>query len=190
MKRPVRDSKTGTYTVKNKEFKELFGSREQVWNGTAYKTPGGLTKSQLVMNKHHRIVSAVKFQTAKKERRLEKYGFYAKKGKFGYVKGKATRKASKKSTRKNKKAISGGENEKDEKEKVEEKEEPKNNETNNENNNETNNENNNKTNNENNNETNAETDNETNNENNNETNVENNNENSEKGGKRKKNNKK
>ena len=114
MKRPVRDSKTGTYTVKNKEFKELFGSREQVWNGTAYKTPGGLTKSQLVMNKHHRIVSAVKFQTAKKERRLEKYGFYAKKGKFGYVKGKATRKASKKSTRKNKKAISGGENEKEE----------------------------------------------------------------------------
>ena len=127
MKRPVRDSKTGTYTVKNKEFKELFGSREQVWNGTAYKTPGGLTKSQLVMNKHHRIVSAVKFQTAKKERRLEKYGFYAKKGKFGYVKGKATRKASKKSTRKNKKAVSGGANdeseeEKDEKEKVDEKE--------------------------------------------------------------------
>jgi hypothetical protein len=179
MKRPVRDSKTGTYTVKNKEFKELFGSREQVWNGTAYKTPGGLTKSQLVMNKHHRIVSAVKFQTAKKERRLEKYGFYAKKGKFGYVKGKATRKASKKSTRKNKKNISGGENAGDEspsenenlqkKKKNNEKEEEddkkeknnekKNNEkseeeeTNNENTNNENSDNNNETNNENNNNT-------------------------------------
>jgi hypothetical protein len=37
----------------------------------------------------------VKFKTAKKEKRLEKYGYYAKKGKFGYVK---------KSTRKNRKS--------------------------------------------------------------------------------------
>ena len=109
MKRPVRDPKSGTYTVKNKEYKELFGSREQVWNGTAYKTPGGLTKPQLVMNKNHRIVSAVKFHTAKKERRLEKYGYFAKKGKFGYVKRKGTRKSSKKST---KKTIKGGDEEK------------------------------------------------------------------------------
>jgi hypothetical protein len=109
MKRPVRDLKSGTYTVKNKEYKELFGSREQVWNGTAYKTPGGLTKSQLVMNKNHRIVSAVKFHTAKKERRLEKYGYFAKKGTFGYVKRKGTRKSSKKST---KKTIKGGDEEK------------------------------------------------------------------------------
>ena len=105
MKRPVRDPKSGTYTIKNREFKELFGSREQVWNGTAYKTPGGLTKPQLVMNKNHRIVSAVKFHTAKKERRLEKYGYFAKKGKFGYVKRNGTRKAVKKSA---KKSIKGG----------------------------------------------------------------------------------
>ena len=38
MKRPVRDPIKGTYTIKNKEYKELFGSREQVFNGTAYKT--------------------------------------------------------------------------------------------------------------------------------------------------------
>jgi len=85
MKRPERGI-DGTYTIKNKKYKELFGSREQVWNGTAYKTPGGLTKDGLIMNKHHRIVSAVKYKTSKKERRLEKYGYFAKKGKFGYVK--------------------------------------------------------------------------------------------------------
>jgi hypothetical protein len=38
------------------------------------------------MNEKGRIVSAVKFKTAKKEMRLQKYGYHAKKGKFGYVK--------------------------------------------------------------------------------------------------------
>jgi hypothetical protein len=37
------------------------------------------------MNKWGRIVSALKHKTAKKEKRLQKYGFYAKKGKFGVV---------------------------------------------------------------------------------------------------------
>ena len=86
MKRPVRDPVTGTYTVKGKVYKELFGSREQVLNKTAYKTTGGLTIDDLLMNKNGRIVSAVKHKTAKKEKRLEKYGYFAKKGKFGYVK--------------------------------------------------------------------------------------------------------
>jgi hypothetical protein len=86
MKRPERSPVDGTYTVKGKKYKELFGSREQVWNGTAYKTEGGLTRDRLHMNDKHRIVSAVKFKTAKKEMRLQKYGYHAKKGKFGYVK--------------------------------------------------------------------------------------------------------
>jgi hypothetical protein len=91
MKRPVR-SEDGTYTMKGKKYKELFGSREQVMNGTAYKTEYGLTKEGLVMNKWGRIVSAKKHVTAKKEMRLEKYGYGAKKGKFGYVKiGKKNR---------------------------------------------------------------------------------------------------
>lgn len=85
MKRPVRQE-DGKYYIKNKTYKELFGSREQVMNGTAYKTSGGLRKDDLVMNKHGRIVSAIKHKTAKKEMRLEKYGYSAKKGKFGYVK--------------------------------------------------------------------------------------------------------
>ena len=88
MKRPVRDPITGTYTVKGKTFKELFGSREQVWNGTAYKTKYGLTKDGLIMNKWGRIVSADKHETAKKEMRLKKHGYSARKGKFGYVRTK------------------------------------------------------------------------------------------------------
>ena len=90
MKRPVRNV-SGKYNVHGKTYKELFGSRIQVHNGNAYKTPGGLTKSDLMMNKWGRIVSAKKHRTAKKEKRLEKAGYFAKKGKFGYVK-KETRK--------------------------------------------------------------------------------------------------
>ena len=105
MKRPVRDPITGTYTVKGKVYKELFGSREQVLNKTAYKTTGGLTIDDLLMNKNGRIVSAVKHKTAKKEKRLEKYGYFAKKGKFGYVKkGKRSRR-----NRKSQKKQKGGE---------------------------------------------------------------------------------
>ena len=63
MKRPVRDPIKGTYTIKEVEYKELFGSREQVMNGTAYKTSGELTKQDLVVNKHGRIVSKVKYNT-------------------------------------------------------------------------------------------------------------------------------
>lgn len=42
------------------------GSRRQVWNGTAEKTPGGLTKECLMKNERGRIVSAKKCQTMKK----------------------------------------------------------------------------------------------------------------------------
>ena len=34
MKRPVRNSEDGHYHLAGKKFKELFGSRQQVWNGT------------------------------------------------------------------------------------------------------------------------------------------------------------
>ena len=94
MKRPVR-AEDGTYTVKGKKYKELFGSREQVHNGTAYKTKSGLTKDDILMNKWGRLVSAKKHETAKKEMRLEKHGYSAKKGKFGYVKKSKTRKNKK-----------------------------------------------------------------------------------------------
>ena len=84
MKKPYRQA-DGFYHVDGKLYKTLFGSREQVMNGSVHKTTGGLTKADLVMNKWGRIVSAKKFKTAKKEMRLQKHGFFAKKGKFGAV---------------------------------------------------------------------------------------------------------
>ena len=73
-----------------------IGSRRQVWNGTAKKTSGGLTKSDLIMS-HGRIVSKSKHFSAKKEMRLLKHGYGTKKGKFGYVKrdGKSKKRKSK-----------------------------------------------------------------------------------------------
>ena len=62
------------------------GSRAQVMHGTAEKTTGGLTKSDLKYNKWGRIVSRRKSSHAKKTRRLQKAGYVAKKGEFGVVK--------------------------------------------------------------------------------------------------------
>ena len=92
----------GKYHINGKKFDLLEGSRAQVWHETAYKTPGGLTRFQLMMNKHGRVVSVKKHNTAKKEKRLEKAGYFTKKGKFGAIKegpGK-TRKARKSRGRK------------------------------------------------------------------------------------------
>lgn len=97
MKRPVRNE-DGTYHLDGKKYKELFGSRQQVWNGTVYKTPGGLKRNDLIMNKRRRIVSKKKYETAKREHRDKKRLFAkytAKKGKFGAIKldsGKKSRK--------------------------------------------------------------------------------------------------
>ena len=77
-----------------------FGSRAEVWHGNAKKTTGGLSKNDLIKNKHGEIVSKKKHFTAKKEKRLEKAGYFTQKGKFGYVKrDKKTRKTKSKSKR-------------------------------------------------------------------------------------------
>lgn len=72
-----------------------FGSRAEVFHGTAKKTTGGLTKKDLIKNKHGEIVSRKKHLTAKREKRLEKYGYFAKKGQFGYVKRESRKSKSK-----------------------------------------------------------------------------------------------
>ena len=76
----------GHYHVHGEKYKLLIGSRQQVWHKTAYKTAGELTHKDLMMNKWGRIVSRKKHATAKQEKRLQKHGFFAKKGKFGVVK--------------------------------------------------------------------------------------------------------
>lgn len=63
-----------------------IGSRAEVFHGTAKHTSGGLTKKDLLKNKHGRIVSRSKHASAKKEQRLLKHGYGTKKGEFGYVK--------------------------------------------------------------------------------------------------------
>ena len=65
---------------------QTIGSRRQVWNGTAKKTPGGLQRSDLIMNKHRRIVSKKKSISSKKHNRLLEYGYGTEKGQFGFVK--------------------------------------------------------------------------------------------------------
>ena len=87
--------KDGLYHIKKKNYRFLEGSRVQVMNGNAYKTSGGLTQDKLMKNKRGYIVSKAKHNTAKKEKRLEKAGYFTKKGHFGYVK-----KSVKKGTRK------------------------------------------------------------------------------------------
>jgi len=73
---------------------QTFGSKAQVWHGTAKKTSGGLTKSNLMKNKHGRIVSRRKHTLGKKSiKHLKKLGYVAKKGKFTlFRKGHKSRK--------------------------------------------------------------------------------------------------
>ncbi len=82
------------------QFERRLGSRAEVFHGKARQTTGGLRKKDLMKNKHGEIVSRKKHNTAKKEKRLEKHGYFAKKGQFGYVK-----KTPKGATRKNNKTV-------------------------------------------------------------------------------------
>ena len=61
------------------------------------KTTGGLTRNDLIKNKHGRIVSKKKHNMEKKMKRLEKAGYKTKKGQFGAVKSEQKRKTAKKS---------------------------------------------------------------------------------------------
>ena len=80
------------------EHVKAVGSRAEVMHGNAKHTSGGLEKKDLKMNKRGRIVSRKKSKTAKKQKRLEKAGFKAKKGTF-----KLFKKSDGKKSRKNRK---------------------------------------------------------------------------------------
>jgi hypothetical protein len=59
------------------------GSKAQVFHGTAKHTSGGLTKKDLVQNKHGRIVSRKKMMAGKKALKfLTRKGYKARKGSF------------------------------------------------------------------------------------------------------------
>jgi hypothetical protein len=75
--------------AKTPKFAKTIGSRAEVFHGVAERTGYGvnaLKKKDLMKNKNGRIVSKKKHRTAKKEKRLEKHGYFAEKGKFGFVK--------------------------------------------------------------------------------------------------------
>jgi hypothetical protein len=62
---------------------QTVGTRAQVWHGTAKRTSGGLVKTNLMKNKHGRIVSKRKHASGKKTiKNLKKLGYVAKKGEF------------------------------------------------------------------------------------------------------------
>ena len=65
------------------EHVPAVGSKAQVYHGTAKHTSGGLTKKDLVQNKHGRIVSRKKMAAGKKALKyLTRKGYKAKKGSF------------------------------------------------------------------------------------------------------------
>ena len=106
-KRPTKDPSTGMYNIHGKKFPILIGSRRQVFSDeTAYKTPGGLVKSDLIKNRWGRIVSAKKHEHASKNNNLKKHGWCA--GKYDHelkkiVPQHCTTKNASKKTRKTKK---------------------------------------------------------------------------------------
>ena len=89
-------------------FTQNIGTRAQVWHNTAKKTSGGLIKSDLMMNKHGRIVSKKKHNTAKKEKRLVKAGYITRKGHFGFIKKNSRKHSSKKHSRRSRHMKKGG----------------------------------------------------------------------------------
>lgn len=75
----------------------VAGSKAQVWHGTADKTPGGLTRKDLMKNKHGRIISRRKHALGKTsaKKHLFAAGYKPKKGTFKLFRkgaGKKTRK--------------------------------------------------------------------------------------------------
>jgi hypothetical protein len=73
---------------------QTIGSKAQVFHGTAHHTAGGLTRKDLIQNKHGRIVSKKQHAAGKKAlTRLRKAGYVAKKGTFKLFTKKAARKS-------------------------------------------------------------------------------------------------
>ena len=64
---------------------KTVGSRAEVMHGTAKHTSGGLTKADLMYNKHNRIVSRKKAMNKNTLKRLTDRGFHTCKGFFGAI---------------------------------------------------------------------------------------------------------
>jgi len=79
LKRRVYTKSNGTYNINGKIFESLYGTREQVWDEKSYRTSGGLTKNDLIMNKLGKIVSRKKSIGELSYDRFTKWGVNAPK---------------------------------------------------------------------------------------------------------------
>jgi len=64
--------KDGLFHIGDRTYAVLFGTRDEVWNGIAYKTSGELTKLDLTIGKNGKIVSKKKYDLCSIENRLPK----------------------------------------------------------------------------------------------------------------------
>ena len=64
-------SDDGMYHIDGNTYEILRGTREDVWNGKAYQTTGGVPKSGLIINKSGKIVSKVKSVEELKNNKFE-----------------------------------------------------------------------------------------------------------------------
>jgi hypothetical protein len=80
---PPQSKNRGPLYKMSSDHQITVGSKAQVFHGTAKHTAGGLTKKDLVKNKHGRIVSRKKMEAGKKALKyLTRKGYKAKKGEF------------------------------------------------------------------------------------------------------------
>lgn len=84
MRRICKQNPNGSgVIVKGKHYDKCVGSRAEVGHKTAYRTSGGLVLSNLKLTKRGRWVSRKLSKMAKSQKRLEKAGYFTRKGKFG-----------------------------------------------------------------------------------------------------------
>jgi hypothetical protein len=102
-----RKDANGNYIIHGRKYEKLEGSRAQVMHGTAYKTSGELTKTDLIQNKNGRIVSKKKHNLEKKVKRLIKAGYGTRKGHFGAVRLSGHRSSSRKRSTKRRRMRGG-----------------------------------------------------------------------------------
>jgi len=65
--------KNGLYYFNEEVFAQLDGTRQEVWDGTAYKTTGGLIKKDLIIGAKGTIVSKIKTASSSADNRLMAY---------------------------------------------------------------------------------------------------------------------
>ena len=63
--RRFQKNKDGMYDIDNHTYPILSGTREQVWDNVAYRTEGGLIKSDFMINSMNKIVSKSKSISSK-----------------------------------------------------------------------------------------------------------------------------